>query len=70
MIKNYKIDENKEIIFDDLTMFKVLDQIEFFLTISDYSIKNNKVNSDVFKVIDIEGNYYTEIQGIIPKFKN
>ena len=62
MIKNYKINENKEIIFDDLTMFKVLDQIEFFLTISDYSIKNNKVNSDVFKVIDIEGNYYILIR--------
>jgi hypothetical protein len=62
MIKNYKINENKVIIFDDLTMFKVLDQIEFFLTISDYSIKNNKVNSDVFKAIDIEGNYYILIR--------
>ena len=62
LIDNFKIKDNKDIIFSDLTMTKKLKEEDFFKIVYRFIDQNN---SDLFKVIDIENNYLI----LINKFK-
>ena len=66
LIDNFKIKDNKDIIFSDLTMTKKLKEEDFFKIVYRFIDQNN---SDLFKVIDIENNYLILINKCKQLFK-
>jgi len=54
LINNFKENENTEIIISNLTMIKLLNEEDFFKIIYRHIYQN----SDYFKIIDIENDYY------------
>jgi len=55
LINNYQIDNNT-IIFDNLTMIKLINKEEDFFYLTFRYLNNKNMKSDIFKIIDIEKN--------------